>query len=82
VKSRFEKETPRGITIYNLEMFNYLCSCGKSKELQKATLEVKDGKVRTKEAKCSCGKYMEELEKDFDGFPSLIRTEETLRKKV
>ena len=63
-------------------MFKYICKCGESKELQKATLEIKDSKVRTKEAKCSCGKYMEELEKDFDGFPSLIRTEETLRKKV
>ena len=62
-------------------MFKYICKCGENKELRKATLEVKDGEVHTKEAKCICGKYMQEVEKEFDGFPSLIRTEETLRKK-
>ena len=82
MKSQLEKEIPRGITISNSNMLKYICKCGKSKELQKATLEVKDGKVRTKEAECSCGKHMQEVEKDFDGFPSLIRTEETLNKKV
>ena len=46
----------------------------------KATLEIVKNKIRTKEAKCKCGKYMQELEKDFDGFPCLIRTEETLNK--
>ena len=37
-------------------MLKYICKCGKSKELQKATLVVKEGEVRTKEAECSCGK--------------------------
>tara|TARA_R110001592_G_C13087892_1_gene743195 strand:+ start:230 stop:421 length:192 start_codon:yes stop_codon:yes gene_type:complete len=62
-------------------MSKYRCKCGKSKELQKTTLIIIDSKVRTKEAKCSCGKYMEELDKKFNGFPSLIRTEPTLSKK-
>ena len=55
--------------------------CDKQKTLLKATLEIADGKIRTKEAKCDCGNFMVEIEKYFDGFPSLIRTEETLRKK-
>jgi len=63
-------------------MLKYICNkCGETKDLMKATLEVVEGKVRTKEAKCKCGEYMQEVEKDFDGFPSLIRTEETLSKK-
>ena len=62
-------------------MLKYKCKCGKTKDLMKATLEVVDGKVRTKEALCKCGEYMQEIEKDFDGFPCLIRTEETLSNK-
>tara|TARA_R100001143_G_C3286931_1_gene99351 strand:+ start:73 stop:264 length:192 start_codon:yes stop_codon:yes gene_type:complete len=63
-------------------MIKYQCKkCESQKELTKATLEIVDGKIRTKEAKCKCGKYMQEVEKEFDGFPALIRTEETLRRK-
>tara|TARA_R100001163_G_C5066916_1_gene205633 strand:+ start:3120 stop:3311 length:192 start_codon:yes stop_codon:yes gene_type:complete len=63
-------------------MIKFICKiCSKTKELQKATLCVIDGKVRTKEAKCECGKYMQEYDKDFGGFPSIIRTEPTLTKK-
>ena len=63
-------------------MLKYICNkCGETKDLMKATLEVVDGKVRTKEALCKCGEYMQEIEKDFDGFPCLIRTEPTLSKK-
>jgi len=63
-------------------MLKYICNkCSETKDLMKATLEVIKGKVRTKEAKCKCGEYMQEAEKDFDGFPSLIRTEESLSKK-
>ena len=48
----------------------------------KATIKVIDGKVRTQEAYCEkCNEWLQEVEKDFDGFPSLIRTEETLSKK-
>jgi len=40
-----------------------------------------DDKVRIKEALCKCGEYMEEVNQEFGGFPSLIRTEPTLSKK-
>ena len=50
------------------------------KNLEKATLEIVDGKVRTREAECECGSYMIEVEKEF-GVPYLIRTEPTLNKK-
>ena len=63
-------------------MLKYICNkCGETKDLMKATLEIVDDKVRTKEALCKCGEYMQEIEKDFDGFPCLIRTEPTLSKK-
>jgi|TARA_R100000544_G_C2171635_1_gene32515 hypothetical protein len=62
-------------------MINFICKCGESKQLTKVTLKVIDGKVRTQEAKCMCGQYMQEESKDFGGFPSLIRTEPTLNKK-
>ena len=63
-------------------MLKYICNkCGETKDLMKATLEVVDGKVRTKEALCKCGQYMQEIEKDFDGFPCLIRTDPTLSNK-
>jgi len=44
-------------------------------------LEIVDSKIRTREAKCKCGKYMVEVEKEFGGFPTLIRTEPSLTKK-
>lgn len=63
-------------------MFKYYCkNCNAKKNLEKATLEIVDGKIRTKEGKCKCGNYMVEVEKDFGGFPTLIRTEPTLNKK-
>jgi len=63
-------------------MLKYQCNnCSATKDLMKATIKVIDGKVRTEEALCKCGEYMQEVEKDFDGFPSLIRTEPTLTKK-
>jgi hypothetical protein len=63
-------------------MLKYQCNnCGETKDLMRATLEVVKGKVRTKQALCKCGEYMQEIEKDFDGFPCLIRTEPTLSKK-
>jgi hypothetical protein len=61
-------------------MLKYICKCGNKKELSKATLKVVDGSVRTAEAKCTCGKYMQEYEKNFGGFPNVIRTEPTLNK--
>ena len=63
-------------------MLKYICNkCGETKDLMRATLEIIEGKVRCKQAKCKCGEWMQEVEKDFDGFPSLIRTEPTLSKK-
>ena len=63
-------------------MLKYICNkCGETKDLMRATLEIVKCKVRTKEDKCKCGEYMQEIEKDFDGFPSLIRTDEALSNK-
>ena len=63
-------------------MLKYICNkCGETKDLMRATLEIVKGKVRTKEALCKCGEYMQEIEKDFDGFPCLIRTDEALSNK-
>ena len=63
-------------------MLKYQCNnCGETKDLMRATLKVIDGKIRTVEALCKCVEYMQEIEKDFDGFPCLIRTEPTLSKK-
>ena len=63
-------------------MIKFQCNkCGKTKDLMKATLKEIDGKIRTVEALCECGEYMQEIAKEFNGFPSLIRTEPTLTKK-
>ena len=63
-------------------MFKFICkSCKKTKELSKSIIQIVDGKVRTKDADCDCGEYMVEVEKEFGGFPTLIRTEPTLTKK-
>ena len=64
-------------------MIKYICNtCAETKELQKAIIKVIDGKVRTQEAYCKkCKDWMQEIEKDFDGFPSLIRTEPSLSKR-
>jgi len=57
-------------------MFKYHCKpCNITKDLRNATLVVIEGKVRTKEAKCKCGEYMNEIKKDFDGWPTIIRNE-------
>lgn len=62
-------------------MIKFKCKkCNKTKDLSKATLVVRDGKIVTKEALCECGEYMQEIEKEFGGFPSIIRTEPTLKK--
>ena len=62
-------------------MLKYKCKCGNTKDLQKATIKVIDGKVRIEQSLCECGEWMQEVEKDFTGFPSLLRTEPTLNKK-
>ena len=56
-------------------MLNYVCNVfGNTRKLSKATLEVVDGKVRTREALCKCGAYMQEVSKEFGGFPNIRRT--------
>tara|TARA_R110000744_G_scaffold130368_1_gene238034 strand:+ start:94 stop:324 length:231 start_codon:yes stop_codon:yes gene_type:complete len=63
-------------------MLKYQCNkCQATKDLSKATLEVVNGCVRTREALCSCGEYMQEVEKAFGGFPNIKRTEPTLSNK-
>ena len=50
-------------------MLKFQCnSCGETKELMKATIKIIDGKVRTVEALCECGEYMQEIAKEFNGF--------------
>tara|TARA_R110001606_G_scaffold10793_1_gene46431 strand:- start:714 stop:962 length:249 start_codon:yes stop_codon:yes gene_type:complete len=56
----------------------YKCKCGKSKEISTATIVHVDGDWQTKEAECSCGKYMDS--EPLEGIPSLKRTEESLSK--
>mgnify|MGYP006408197261 FL=1 len=57
-------------------MIKFICKkCSKTLELMRATLEVVDGKVRTREALCECGEYMQEIEKEFTGFPTIHRKE-------
>lgn len=64
-------------------MIKFVCkNCKNVKELQKATIKVIEGKVRTKEAKCKCGKWMQEIEKKFTGHTTnIIRTEPSLKKR-
>lgn len=58
----------------------YSCECGKEeKQVAKATIVLRDGKWVTKEAQCSCGKYMDS--KPTDGMPNLKRTEPSLSKR-
>ena len=56
----------------------YSCKCGETKEIGKATIVNREGKWVCKEAKCSCGKYMDS--KPEEGMPSLKRTEPSLSK--
>ena len=55
----------------------YTCECGKTKELSKATIVLRDGKWVTTNAICDeCGLYMDS--EPEEGMPTLIRTEESL----
>lgn len=58
----------------------YKCECGEEeKQIGKATIVYRDGNWVCKEAKCSCGKYMES--EPTDGIPTLRRTEPSLSKR-
>jgi hypothetical protein len=37
----------------------YKCTCGETKEIGKATLALKEGRWRTIQALCDCGKWMD-----------------------
>ena len=61
-------------------MIRFICNCcQETKDLQKATIVLREGRWVTKEALCSCGKYMDS--EPTEGMPKLIRTEPTLSKK-
>jgi hypothetical protein len=57
----------------------YKCQCGNESDIGKTTLALRDGRWRTIEALCDCGKWMEA--EPEEGMPSLIRTEASLSKK-
>ena len=57
----------------------YFCECGNTMEIGKATIVLRDKKWVTKEAQCSCGKYMDS--KPTEGMPNLKRTEPSLSKQ-
>jgi|TARA_R110002020_G_scaffold136245_1_gene303975 hypothetical protein len=64
-------------------MIKFICNkCNDTLELTKAIIKNIEGKWRTEDAYCKkCNEWMQELEKDFNGFPSLIRTEPSLSKR-
>tara|TARA_Y100001951_G_C11243351_1_gene241894 strand:+ start:309 stop:572 length:264 start_codon:yes stop_codon:yes gene_type:complete len=64
-------------------VIKFICNkCNDTLELAKATIKNIDGKWRTEQAYCKkCNEWMQEFEKDFNGFPNLIRTEPTLSSK-
>tara|TARA_R100000963_G_C4606725_1_gene78501 strand:+ start:229 stop:477 length:249 start_codon:yes stop_codon:yes gene_type:complete len=57
----------------------YECKCGNSKEINRATIGLRDGDWVTVQALCKCGKYMDSEPKE--GMPSIKRTEESLSNK-
>ena len=54
----------------------YTCKCGKTKELSKATIVLREKKWVAKEAECECGNYMDS--EPTEGIPTLKRTEPSL----
>ena len=57
-------------------MAKYTCECGEYKHLNKTTLILVDKEWVTKEAKCSCGKYM--TSKPAEGIPTIVRNDSAL----
>jgi len=64
-------------------MLIYQCNkCEIQKELSKVVMKVIDGRVVNIGTECpECGDYMQEVAKQFNGFPQLKRTEPTLSSK-
>ena len=63
-------------------MLKYQCNkCEIQKELSRVVMKVIDGKVVNVGTECpNCNEYMQEVEKEFGGFPSIKRTEPSLSK--
>lgn len=61
-------------------MLIYQCNkCAITKQLSKIVMKIIDNKICHIGSECpKCGEYMQEVEKEFGGFPSLKRTEPTL----
>ena len=57
----------------------YTCECGKTRELSKATIVLREGKWVAKESECECGLYMDS--EPTEGIPTLQRTEPSLTKR-
>ena len=64
-------------------MLKYQCNkCEIQKELSKVVMKVIDSKVVKLGTECpNCGEYMQEIAKEFNGFPQLRRTEPSLSKR-
>lgn len=65
--------------IKNKIMAEYKCKkCGETKTLYKRTMVIMDGQIITKESKCKCGEYMDQIITDeYKGMPDVIRNENT-----
>jgi|TARA_R110000744_G_scaffold255280_1_gene370813 hypothetical protein len=57
----------------------YKCECGNTEEIGKQTIGLRDGKWRTIQALCDCGKWMDS--EPTEGMPTLKRTEPSLSKR-
>ena len=64
-------------------MLIYQCNkCEIQKQLSKVVMKVIDGRVVNIGTECpECGEYMQEVAKQFNGFPQLKRTEPSLSKR-
>ena len=64
-------------------MLKYQCNkCEIQKEFSKVVMKVENGKVINVGTECpKCNEYMQEIEKEFNGFPQLRRTEPSLSKR-
>ena len=63
-------------------MLKYQCNkCEIKKQLSKIVMKIIDNRVCHIGSECpQCGEYMQEIEKEFGGFPSIKRTEPSLSK--
>ena len=64
-------------------MLIYQCNkCEIQKEFSKVVMKVENGIVVNVGTECpKCGEYMQEIAKEFNGFPQLRRTEPSLSKR-